>query len=94
MERQEGRDIAEADLSLVQTITNAKKRRTTFVFKLDSEKAVQYFEQPTFYEFMNEPFHEPPRFEVDRVYCNSEDVDDVMFAETVFKFVNGEWRKA
>ncbi len=93
LERETGHDIINADLSLIQTINNKEKQRTTFVFKLNSQKAVKYFEQPTFYHFMNEPFHQPPRYEIDRVYCNSEDPDDMTSAETVFKFVNGKWKK-
>lgn len=94
LERGDGKDITEADLSLEQTITNAEKQRTTFIFKLDSAKAKEYFDCPTFYEFMNEPFHNPPRFEIDRVYCNSDDSNDMISAETAFKYVNNEWKKA
>ena len=94
LEREEGKDITEADLSLDQTITNAEQQRTTFVFKLVSEKAKQYFDGPTFYHFMNEPFHNPPRFEIERIYCNSDDSNDMYMAETAYKYVNGEWKKA
>jgi hypothetical protein len=94
LERAEGKDITEADLSLEQTITNSEKQRTTFVFKLTPAKAEQYFEGPTFYEFMNEPYHTPPRYEIDRVYCNSDDPGDMISAETVYKHVNGSWKKA
>lgn len=94
LEREAGRDIIEADLSLVQTITNKEKQRTTFVFKFNELKAKEFFECYTFYEFMNEPFKRPPRFEIDRVYCNSDDSNDMISAETIFKYVNGVWKKA
>jgi hypothetical protein len=93
LEREDGKDIIESDLSLEQTITNAEKQRTTFVFKLERAKAKQYFDGPTFYEFMNEPFHNPPRFEIERVYCNSEDSNDMAHGETVYRYVNGKWKK-
>jgi hypothetical protein len=93
LERQDGHDITEADLSLEQTIPNEEKQRTTFIFKLNEQKAMKYFNQHTFYHFMNEPFHGPPRFEIERVYCNSDDLDDVMTAETIFEYVNGSWKK-
>lgn len=93
LERQTGKEITEADLSLEQTITNDELQRTTFVLKLEPTKAQQYFDGPTFYEFMNEPFHNPPRFEIDRVYCSSDDSNDMISAETAFKFINGEWKK-
>lgn len=93
LEREDGKDITEADLSLEQTFTNAEKQITAFIFKLDSGKSKQYFDVPTFYEFMNEPYHDPPRFEIDRFYCNSDDSNDIISAETVYKFVNNEWKK-
>jgi len=93
LERQDGHEMTNADLELSQTLSNKKEQRVTFVFKLNGEKAKEYFEYPTFYHFMNEPFHKPPRYEIDRVYCNSDDPEDIMTAETIFQYVNGSWKK-
>ncbi len=94
LERQSGRDITKADLSLAETVSNEEKQRTTFVFRLNKQKALEYFQQPTFYHFMNEPFHRPPRYEIDRVYCDSDNPDDIANAETIYKYVNSAWKKA
>lgn len=93
LERESGHSMTDADLTFEQTITNKDLQRTTFVFKLNEQKAMEYFGSHAFYHFMNEPLHRPPRYEVERIYCNSDDSNDIMFAETVFTFVGGSWKK-